>query len=511
MDAMLQFRRQFLLTIAPITPLADWKCSQIDQYYLYAHPDLEVNRVADSKKSIVLIGSLFDSAEPEKDNADIIHDILASANCWEEYVARIKRYAGNHALLYKDNKITVILHDALALREIYYCTKENQIVCGSQPNLVAKFANPEIKPTSDPDLLDFYKNHLKNSIRIGDETYYEGVKHLLPNHCLDINRREARRYWPNEPIKRLALDEAVSKSCTYLQGVLKAMAHRHPPMMAVTAGTDSRVMLAASKGIQDKIYYFINNHSLGHSHPDISVPKKIFESIRVPFHVHDVPMDVDDEFKRIYIGNTFFTTKRLLTTIYNVYFKNHGEKINITGTGEIGRTRYGKEPKHLNSYLIAYKLGYTEGCRYVIKQSEKILDEMLSVARHFGINILTLLYWEQMIGNWGTVVNSESDIAIEEFDPFDSHMLYEIFLGVDEKYTKYDQTLCVFFRDMIRNMWPELLGWPINPPHIMRDKVSWLLRKAGMFELLKELKYQMSYAMYKFKRRFKSFSNVIHF
>ena len=62
--------------------------------------------------------------------------------------------------LYKSREEAVILHDARALREIYYCTKTNQIVCGSEPNLVAKFSNPETKLTSDPALLDFYRNHL---------------------------------------------------------------------------------------------------------------------------------------------------------------------------------------------------------------------------------------------------------------------------------------------------------------------------------------------------------------
>ena len=41
---------------------------------------------------------------------------------------------------------------------------------------------------------------------------------------------------------------------------------------------------------------------------------------------------------------------------------------------------------------------------------------------------MTGFYWEHMLGNWGTVGNSESDIAIEEINPFNSHLLYEIFL-----------------------------------------------------------------------------------
>ena len=131
-----------------------------------------------------------------------------------------------------------------------------------------------MKTSNDPMLIDFYMNHLQDSRWIGDETYFDGIKHLLPNHYLDINKRKAFRYWPNEAIRRLDLDEAVPMSCLFLQGIMKAIAHRHPAMMAVTGGTDSRTLLAASRGIQDKIYFFINNVGLGYKHPDISLPKQ---------------------------------------------------------------------------------------------------------------------------------------------------------------------------------------------------------------------------------------------
>ena len=452
----------------------------------------------DQEKKIVLIGSLFDSEVPEKQNTDIMKDILASANGIEDLILKIKCYAGRYALLYKNDKYFIILHDALALREIYYCTKENQVVCGSQPNLITKYANPEILPTDDPVLLDFYKNHLKKAWWIGDETYYDGVRHLLPNHYLDIKGYQAHRYWPNEPIKRIGVDEAVAKICMFLKGTMRAFVHRHSVMIAVTSGMDSRTLLAASRDVCDKVYYFINNHGLGYDHPDISVPQKIFNNIGVPFHVHEVPNKVDEEFRQIFFSNTFFASERLLPTIYNVYFKNHSQKVNILGIGEIGRTRYGKAPKNLNSYFMAYKIGYTEG-RYVIEQCEKIRAELLPVARKYGINVLTLLYWEQMMGNWGAVGNSESDIAIEEFDPYACHMLYETFLGVEDKYTEYNNPL--IFKEMIRKMWPELLSYPISPAHKMRDKLSGYLKNVGVGAFLKEVKYQVNYLRYISKAR----------
>ena len=77
------------------------------------------------------------------------------------------------------------------------------------------------------------------------------------------------------------------------------MAHRHTLMMAVTSGNDSRLLLASSRDLRNKIYYFINNESLGHRHPDIAVPQSMFEHLGIPFHIHDVPDDMDEEFERV--------------------------------------------------------------------------------------------------------------------------------------------------------------------------------------------------------------------
>ena len=60
--------------------------------------------------------------------------------------------------------------------------------------------------------------------------------------------------------------------------------------------------------------------------------------------------------------------------LYTTYYKEHQNKINVVGIGEIGRTRFGKEPKKVNGYRLAYKLGYRNEeyiFRHVIKYFAK--------------------------------------------------------------------------------------------------------------------------------------------
>lgn len=265
-------------------------------------------------------------------------------------------------------------------------------------------------------------------------------------------------------------------------------------MMAVTAGIDSRTLLAASREITDKIYFFINKErDLNDKSPDIWVPRKLFSTLNVPFQVHEVPGDVDDGFKQVFLTNTFFSSERILPTIFNVYFKNHSDKVNILGLGEIGRARFGYEPKKVSAYYLAFALGYKKS-KYAVKQCQGWLKEVLPAARQYGLDIMTMLYWEQVFGNWGAVGNSESDIAMEEFNPYDSHYLYETLLSVDEKSIKGNRR--IIFIEMLRKMWPELLEYPLNPPDTMKAKAAFLLRKIGVYPVLKKLRYQANHFRY---------------
>jgi hypothetical protein len=488
----LQFRRQFLLARGPVSALSHWPNREIGPYRLYNHPDLALTTVSEGGRTLVLLGYWFDAERPELSNEAILQQVATESGSFEVVIRTIKNKAGRFVLIYLEGSTAKLVQDALALREVYYCTAPNLVVCASQPNLVVPCSNPKLSISDDPVTERFYSQdmgHVRNrSLWVGDGTYYMNLRHLLPNHALDLNTLTAARYWPNAGIPRLELEHTVEKSCRFLQGMMQAVTQRHSVMMAVTSGTDSRTLLAASRSLRDRIYFFINQErTLTGQNSDIAIPSRIFERIGVPFHVHRVPAEVDEGFRQTLLGNTFFASERILPTIYNVYHQIHPEKINILGVGEIGRALWGHAPKDLNAYYLAYALRY-KSSPYATRACERWLREVGPVAERHNLDIMTMLLWEQLLGNWGAVGNSESDIAIEEFDPFDSHYLYETLLGADERSIGGDRH--VIFREMLRNMWPELLGFPINPPDTPRKKLVFALKKIGFYPLLKKAKYR---------------------
>lgn len=488
----LSFRRQFLVTRQPVSALANWQISEVAHYYLHVHPDLNLTVAENSRVTLVLLGYWFDPKTPTATDKEILDQIADRAGCFEDVVLALKQLTGRYVLLYCANHRVNVVSDALGLREVYYTTIPNLVVCGSQPHLLAKFSQPRIEPSRDPNLTDFLHSDWPRvrdgRLWPGDGTTFEGVKHLLPNHFFESSTLSTRRYWPNVPFATLTLEDCVAKAAAFLRGAMKAAAHRKSLMLAVTAGLDSRSILAACRDITDRVYFFINKHpSLSARHSDIRVPVQMFKQLGLPFHVHDTTGDIPQDFKRLFFENTFLARERLLPAIYNVYFRRHGERLNVIGVGEVGRTKFGDEPRKLTPHYLAYTLHYRRS-RYAVQQCGAWLNESKPAARKFGLNLMTLFWWEVLIGNWGVVGNSESDIAIEEFDPYASHGIYELLLAVSPKYRTFHDN--VLFDELIRVMWPELLSFPVNPPDGLKDWGIHALRKLGIEEALRSAKYR---------------------
>jgi hypothetical protein len=491
MESDLIYRRMFMITRDVIAAPAGWKFAPIAQHFAYYHPDLSVTVVESGAKTIALFGDVYDPAAPEKGNDEILRGLVGSAETVRECARLTESFAGCYALFFASEKEAAIYHDARGLREVYYSEGTNRVICASQPHLLVEYAEPKIEKSTDRELVDFYSNALWDSRWVGDETCFAGVKHLIPNHLFDIRALSSARYWPSREIAPVDLEDAVSRIAASLKGTLRAIVARHPAMMAVTAGEDSRVLFAASEEVQEKIYFFVNDRALGRKHPDIAVPASIFQSVGLDFNIHAVSDDVDEAFRRAFFRNTFLASERLLPSIHHLHKQGLGNRHQILGVSEIGRTFFGRLPASLSAFHLAYKLGYP-GSAYVKTQCARLVPELVLLSQKFSVNAMSLFYWEQRLGNWGATRNSESLIAVEKIDPFNSHAVYATYLGVKEAYRNYQQSPCVISRELMRTMRPRLLDWPVNPPYSFRDRAKSTLSKTPLLNAIIDLKLHAS-------------------
>ncbi|MBN1855292.1 MAG: hypothetical protein JW829_21355 [Pirellulales bacterium] len=248
---------------------------------------------------------------------------------------------------------------------------------------------------------------------------------------------------------------------------MTALTARHDVLMALTAGWDSRVLLAASKHVSRNIKYFVYRQTnVKKSHSDIWVPKKIAGALGIDFAVkRPFNNQLPGWFVSMLSQNV--TCARVLPKTINIYDKliAGNMRININGNAsEICRNFYDKYCKmnvsNISSADLAVCMFGDKAPSFVIKE----LDEWkngFDYQTNECLNLLDFLYWEQRLGNWGAQYPAEQDIAVEEISPFNCRLLIETLLSSPRHLRAApDYPL---YRELIRHMWPEALAFPINP------------------------------------------------
>jgi hypothetical protein len=277
MKSLFLFKRQFLFTKDEGFDLP-WERNKILDYTLFHHPDLEFEHSINKKVDLYLLGFLFDYEKPQYSNKQIL-DILSNSDNYDNFLERLSKYSGHYVIIYKSEAKLIILNDPCAQSEIYYNNSFTSF--GTQPKIINK-VNHVVLHTSI-EAAEFYNSSMFHSkkVFIGETTHAENIKHLLPNHFIDIKNKMIIRYFPNEKIKIISLDEAATEASTMLEGYIKAAALRNNLYMGVTGGYDSRVLFLSSLGVPCK-YYVTQLSNMKNNHYDIKV------SIRAATCWHEV-------------------------------------------------------------------------------------------------------------------------------------------------------------------------------------------------------------------------------
>jgi asparagine synthetase B (glutamine-hydrolysing) len=462
-------RRQYILGHSIITDLKNWNVLKIcDDLFLTYHPDLNVDYIKTNSHMIVLLGIILDPFHPELSNKGIISN-LSNLTSFEELAENTNNLGGRWIIIYHDIEQTKIFHDAAGNRQIFYSYFQEKTWCSSQPHHISKLLM--INKTHDKEVMDFMDSELYDRSEhawIGDGTFYDGIYHLLPNHFLDIKSGMSKRYWPHEKfrIENISVEQAVELSSHILQGMLKSISLRFPIALAVTAGWDTRVLLAASKDIKDEIYYFIQEASWNKGGSDIKVPNRLLKKLGLELHVENCMEKVikDNEFNRFFYQNVaIIQAEENKVLHYNFYEKFQG-KIWISGNvSEIARNYYGTDKNDLNAESLAQFFG-RKGDKYTIRNINDWLHEVTKPAKMSNLNIHDLFYWEQRMGNWAAMFSADLDIAIEVIYPFNCRTLLITLLSVDKNYRLKKNPF--LYRELIKKMWKETLSEPINPIYL---------------------------------------------
>lgn len=465
----LLFRRQFLLGPHAFAPNQYWSCVQLPRdLRLSIHVDLPFTSISKEDVTLTLIGYAIDPNHPLITERDIASALISNASKVESVINSTASLVGRWVIIVQNQDDTYLFTDPFGYRQAFYYSDGKQHWCASQPELIR--ANCRLRLNTDNRLISFlmHPEHARReSSWVGPKTIYENCFHLMPNHYLSFERMAQARFYPDKILDMKTTSDIVEIVCASLQGVMAGLTSRYNVVLALTAGWDSRVLLAASKDVSEKIEYFVYSPGAFRSdHPDVWVPRSIAKKLAINFVVRSSGNDLPGWFTSILSQNV--TCAPVLPKTLHIYDKlvRGDDRININGNGsEICRNFFDKfcdlDPRELSVAELTGRLFGKNTTPFVIQELNEWRSG-LECSSVEGLNILDLLYWEQRLGNWGALYPAQQDIAVDEISPFNCRLLIETLLSSPrQKRAAPDYPV---YQELIRHMWPEALAFPINPP-----------------------------------------------
>ncbi len=490
-----KYRRKFFITDVCFDTMPAWsekwdKVILSETHNCFIHPELNFFEIKNKKFKVIIIGSYY---HIEDDLQDFYNHLIVCDSLDDIHNAFFN-VSGRYVVCISDieNKCNIIFSDSLSLRQVFY-SKSDRCIVASDINILAELNEFNKSIHFDEEAKAFYDTDLKKvgtgNCWIGNDTIYKNIKKLSPNHQLNLNSYLIERYWPKSDIIEVSKETAATLITKFLKKILVDISKESDLTMAVTAGYDSRVLFAAAhKKIKNVTYFIDKKDSMAIDDSDIVIGKEVVEKFGYELHINHHSVNVDDipkDFLSCYYGSSFFSGPTQLPTVY-FYAKHYINKVNICGVGEIGRHRFGRNSFKPTAGFLAYKYGYVNS-DYAEKKAQQWLSANHQLCSEYSINPYTLFYWEEDLGNWGAVGNSESDIAIEEINPYNCHKIFELMLGVDWKSSKLrDNDL---FDRMIEILEPDLCELPINPSRSLISKFKRKLMNSRSYQYLDYIKY----------------------
>lgn len=488
-DDRLLYRRQYVIGPKYIDKFENWKFEKVGDYFLSVHPDLELSIVRKNNIELALLGFMFDYKKYNASNDDILNEIYDTYQKTNDIFSALEQYSGRWILLFASKTKSLVLNDPCSLRQIFYCEDKSDLWCSSQPHLLADKLHKNQRTSND--VLSFInsKAYLFNErLWIDEQSAFQDIYKLIPNHYLDLKSGQVQRFWPSKKRKNLDPNQIARESLNILTNLLKAAEFRSNTMQTVTAGIDTRVLLAASEPLRKNKKYFVHRfQDMDEDHEDIYIPKSIAKDMNIDLQIIEC-LDYDPEFDKIQTINVFQEqSDRKKYQHYN-FFQSFQDKLIITGNVvPIIKKQYphiSKPKAESFARIIRY-----HDQELAVKAIDKWLKESIEVATDFDIPLEMLFYWEVRFGSWSPMFNAALDISTEEFVPYNCLELLSTLQNTDIKYRTKPDNLLV--KKIIDLAWPELNSYPVNPQsyrnHYRRFNITKFIqklsKKIGMYEM----------------------------
>jgi hypothetical protein len=424
---------------------------------------------------------MLDPFQPAATDADLVRELLATLAAGRDPIEQAGRYGGRWILIVDDSSSRRLFHDAIGLRQVYYTdvARTGELWCASQPGIVAGLLQLPVNEEALALCAAYPRPDGEHRLPVALSSHV-GMNRLMPNHYLDLATGQSERYWPVRSLEPIGLTDCVERSADILAGLMDSAARRFPLAISMTAGRDSRLVLAAARRIASQASYVtVAKPKMPAS--DIEVPARLLGRLGLRHEVIPWPEHVSEEFARIFKQNVTMPHEVYVPEAYAVFTYNRLTKVAVTGSAcELARIRW--RPSRLGAYdnLTAEKL--TKDAKF--GDSRLVIEAFRGwlprVPEFKNPNVMRLYRWE--CGSWLTLAQLEFDTAWRDIlTPFNNRLLLTTMLSLDERLRCGPRF--PFFVDLMRHLWPEVLTEPF--PEV---KLRFFLSPTRIRRVVRQLK-----------------------
>jgi len=301
------------------------------------------------------------------------------------------------------------------------------------------------------------------------------VQRLLPNHFLDLSNWQSLRHWPKHPLhSEGSVDEAVSEIAAITKKNIAAIVSRGPTYLRLTAGSDSRMLLACARSVADRLELFTVPIPGDDAFIDVGIARKIARRFRlrhfVPRFQEPKQEDLDEYMFRIGFG-----TGEVRGWMAATMFKQANPAYAQLDGGICGLER-GKyyDISDTESTKVTperlLKCCNAPSSELTLSPLKRWLDTVPSTD---PFHILDLFCLEQRIGGWqGMLPYAEARDPGFQLLPVCHREIITRMLTLPTEYRRLGFLTCrvahvgpaPLMKEIIEREWPELLEWPFNKP-----------------------------------------------
>ncbi len=449
---------QFVLAAVDNRAPAGWLSDRIGGWFLARHPRLPAIRLTGAGNRALgwMLGYPISEEGRLLSDGEALCMPAGAVESTAALEAFIYGFGGRFAVALVEAQHPRLYLDPCGSLSAVYCA--HQRLVASTPNLI---------PYDDHsrDRVELARAiaipHTNGQYPLGLTPRYR-VERILPNHFLDLSDWRMVRHWPTQPLGEMeSVEGAIAEITAIVKRQIAAVVSAKPTYLCLTAGQDSRMLLACARGLADQLELITAEIGDLGAAIDCDTARRIAKRFGLKHRILPKESATEEDLQE-WMFRISFSTGEIRGWQSATMFKRlpRGRAVLGEAVGELARGYWWRVDDSETTVVSPERLVEICKCPPDEVPLARARSWLATVPAANALQVLDLYYVEQDLGCWaGVWLYSECEPGFQLF-ALSHRRVIELMLTLPIAYRRSGRLQ----RDVIAREWAELLEWPFNHP-----------------------------------------------